>query len=99
MKADVIEFIRASNTVKFLKNFSNTNILIGMSASSLILQKVLTLINQLTPEMNFLNLTNINTLNLVVVEILPHWNKLEDRSPNIHKVLNNYNYDVITLSD
>lgn len=109
-KTDVIEFnggnpyylldrIRSSNSEKFIERFSKTNILIGMSAGSLVIQKDLNLINQLTPEMNFLNLTNINTLNLVDIEILPHWNKLEERLPNIHEVLKKYNNEVITLNE
>ena len=97
-KADVIEFnggnpyylidrIRKANISKKIESFIDEKIFIGISAVSLVFQSDLRLINELTPEMNFLELTNLDCLNLVPIEILPHYNKLPHRFQNLEKLI------------
>lgn len=87
---DVVEFIggnpyyllhtiRESNAAETLKNIAVNRVLIGWSAAAFVFSRTLELVNRYSPEMNFLNLTDLDGLALTHIEVLPHYSKLVER--------------------
>lgn len=84
---DVIEFnggnpfyllskLKEYHMQSFLEDFlANNKIIIGISAGSLVLQKTIDLVNEYSSDMNFLNLKDLRGMNLVDIEVLPHYSK------------------------
>lgn len=111
---DVLEFIggnpfyllhaiRQSNATDILKDFAEKKILIGWSAAAFVFCPTLELVNGYSPEMNFVGLTDLNSLALTKVEVLPHYNKFITRFEQFEEKCSAYekehNTIVIRLND
>ncbi len=111
---DVIEFnggnpfylldrLNKARVKEFLHDFSKTNIIIGMSAGSFVMQKSINLVNMFSSDMNTVGLKDLSAMDLTDVEILPHFNKLHDRFPNVDDLCSEYgrktNSEIIPLKD
>jgi dipeptidase E len=72
--------MRLTNSKEIFAEIAKTNVLIGVSAGSVVLQKTIELIMVYTPEMNDdVKLTDFSGLGLTDIEILPHCNKFLTR--------------------
>ena len=111
---DVVEFIggnpfyllhviRQSNATDILRCFAEKKILIGWSAAAFVFSPTLELVNSYSPEMNFVDLTDLNALALTKVEVLPHYNKFITRFEQFEEKCSAYekehNTKVIRLND
>lgn len=87
---DVVEFIggnpyyllhsiRRNNSTEVLRTVATTKILIGWSAAAFVFGPTLELVNCYSPEMNFLGLTDLSSLALTDVQVLPHYSKFLSR--------------------
>lgn len=114
LKYDVIEFIggnpfyllnaiKKSKAEEVLKQLVNNKVLIGWSAAAFVFSPTLELVNIYSPELNLLNLLDLNGLSLTNIEILPHYNKFITRFENFEEICSNYeqkkNIKVIRLND
>ena len=114
LKYDVVEFIGGNpfyllNSIRIhkvenvLKQLAKEKILIGWSASAFVFSPSLELVNKYSPELNFLNLKDLNGLSLTSLEVLPHYSKFIDRFDNFEEICSTYEKDknikVIRLND
>ena len=114
LKYDVVEFIGGNpfyllNSIRIhkvenvLKQLAKEKILIGWSASAFVFSPSLDLDNKYSPELNFLNLKDLNGLSLTSLEVLPHYSKFIDRFDNFEEICSTYEKDknikVIRLND
>lgn len=87
---DVVEFIggnpfyllhsiRTCHAEEILQTISDEKVLIGWSAAVFVFGPTLELVNTYSPEMNFLQLTDLSALALTALEILPHYSKFLSR--------------------
>ena len=87
---DVVEFIggnpyyllhaiQSSNSIDILRTIAETKILIGWSAAAFVFGPTLELVNCYSPEMNFLELTDLSGLSLTDVQVLPHYSRFLSR--------------------
>lgn len=87
---DVVEFIggnpfyllhsiRTCHAEEILQTIANEKVLIGWSAAVFVFGPTLELVNTYSPEMNFLQLTDLSALALTALEILPHYSKFLSR--------------------
>lgn len=83
---DIVEFIggnpfyllnsiREHNAETILRKIADQKILIGWSAALFVFGPTLELVNLYSPELNFLNLQDLNGLLLTEIEALPHYSK------------------------
>lgn len=111
---DVVEFIggnpfyllhsiRRSNASNILKTIMKTKILIGWSAAVFVFGPTLDLVNRYSPEMNFLNLTDLDRLHLTELQVLPHYTKFRSRIPLFEEICQSYEKEsdttVIRIND
>ena len=86
-----------------LKQLSKEKFLIGWSASAFVFSPSIELVNKYSPELNFLNLKDLNGLSLTSLEVLPHYSKFIDRFDNFEEICSTYEKDknikVIRLND
>ena len=114
LKYDVVEFIGGNpfyllNSIRIhkvenvLKQLAKEKVLIGWSASAFVFSPSIELVNKYSPELNFLNLKDLNGLSLTSLEILPHYSKFHDRFDNFEEICSTYekekNIKVIRLND
>lgn len=114
LKYDVVEFIGGNpfyllNSIRIhkvenvLKQLVKEKVLIGWSASAFVFSPSIELVNKYSPELNFLNLKDLNGLSLTSLEILPHYSKFLDRFDNFEEICSTYekekNIKVIRLND
>ena len=114
LKYDVVEFIGGNpfyllNSIRIhkvenvLKQLSKEKFLIGWSASAFVFSPSIELVNKYSPELNFLNLKDLNGLSLTSLEVLPHYSKFIDRFDNFEEICSTYEKDknikVIRLND
>lgn len=82
---------------------ANNKILIGYSAGSVVLQKNIVLLSKYAVMTNFINLEDLRGLNLVDVEILPHYAKFSNIFNNFKEICIEYeqanSLNVIKLND
>ncbi len=87
---DVVEFIggnpfyllnslRLHHSLDILKKIAQEKVLIGWSAAAAVFGPSLDLLNQYTPEMNFLGIMNLSGLSLTDIYVLPHYDKFLHR--------------------
>ena len=87
---DVVEFIggnpfyllhsiRTRHAEEVLQTIADEKVLIGWSAALFVFGPTLDLVNTYSPEMNFLQLTDLSALALSALEILPHYSKFLSR--------------------
>ena len=111
---DVVEFIggnpyyllnsiRIHKSEEVLKQLVKEKVLIGWSAATFVFGPSLELVNKYSPEMNFLNLKDLNGLNLTNIEVLPHYSKFINKFENFEEKCFLYekekNVKVIRLND
>ena len=114
LKYDIVEFIggnpfyllhsiRKNHASKVLREIAATKILIGWSAAAFVFGPTLELVNRYSPEMNFLELTDLSGISLTEIQVLPHYSKylqrfaqFEERCSNYEK---EYHVNVIRLND
>lgn len=113
-KYDVIEFIggnpfyllnsiKERKTEEVIKRLAKEKVLIGWSAAAFVFSPSLNLINIYSPELNFLNLKDLNGLALTNIEVLPHYSNFIKRFEKFEELCSNYekekNVNVIRLND
>ncbi len=102
LKYDVIEInggnpfyllnsIRKEGAEELLGRLSETKLLIGISAGSVILQKTINLVAEFSPDMNDeAGLPDNTALGLTDIEMIPHYHKFIDRYENFEQRIANY---------
>ena len=111
---DVVEFIggnpyyllhsiRENNAIEILRDIATNKTLIGWSAAAFVFGPTLELINRYSPEMNFLEIKNLNGLALTNVQVLPHYSqyltKFEGFEETCYVYENEHNVNVIRIND
>ena len=111
---DVVEFIggnpyyllnsiRENNATEIVKNIANSKILIGWSAAAFVFSPTLELVNRYSPEMNFLEMTDLRGLALTSIEVLPHYNRFMEKFEHFEEKCieyeKAYNVKVIRIND
>lgn len=111
---DVVEFIggnpfylldcmRKCDCKKVLQRLAQEKVLIGWSAGALVMGPSLELVNRYSPEMNFLNLTDLTAMELTEREVLPHYDKFLKRYDRFEEKCAEYERElgkkVIRLND
>ncbi len=81
----LIDSIRRNCAQGILKIISAEKILVGWSASAFVFGPTLDLVNEYTPEMNIVGLTDLSGLNLTDVEVLPHYSRFVSRFNNFEE--------------
>lgn len=114
LKYDVVEFIggnpyyllnsiRKHNAADVIKQLAEKKVLLGWSAGALVLTPSIQIVNTLTPEMNIINLDELDGLSLVETHILPHYNKFINRFENLEDICQSYekenNCSIARLND
>ncbi len=90
LQYDVVEFIggnpfylinsiRRNGAEGVLKPISIEKILIGWSAAAFVFGPTLDLVNEYSPEMNIVGLTDLSGLSLTEIEVLPHYSRFVSR--------------------
>ncbi len=75
----LLDAIRRWGFADMLARFAQERCLIGCSAGSLVCTPSLALIDEYSPEMNFLHLTDLTALGLTAQHLLPHYSKFMTR--------------------
>lgn len=111
---DVVEFIggnpfyllnslRVHRSLDILKKIAQEKVLIGWSAAAAVFGPSLDLLNQYTPEMNFLNIIDLSGLSLTDIYVLPHYNKFLHRFHQFEEICREFeikhNTEVVRLND
>lgn len=71
----LLDSIRRQNAAAVLKELASHKILIGWSAAAFVFGPSLELVNLYSPEMNYMNLTDLTGLSLSSTEVLPHYSR------------------------
>lgn len=111
---DVVEFIggnpfylldalRKQNARPILEVLAQQKLLIGWSAAAFVFGPSLKLVNQYSPEMNYLNLTDLNGLSLSDLEVLPHYSRFLAKFEAFEEICRRYENEhqlmVLRLND
>ncbi|MBQ9747001.1 MAG: Type 1 glutamine amidotransferase-like domain-containing protein [Clostridia bacterium] len=75
----LLDSIRKNGFGDVLLDFAENKCLIGCSAGALVLTPTLALVNELTPEMNIVNLRDLSACRLTDICIMPHYSKFIKR--------------------
>ncbi len=90
----LIKSIRNAGAEALMKQIAKEKLLIGISAGSIIMQPRMDLIAEFTPEMNdAVGLTDFSALDIVDVEIIPHYHRFIHRFENFEKRIKKYEAD------
>ncbi len=98
---DVVEFIggnpfyllnsiRENNAEDTLRFIADNKILIGWSAAAFVFGPTLELVNRYSPELNFLNLDNLNGISLTETEVLSHYNTFKKKFDRFEEICREY---------
>ena len=111
---DVVEFIGGNpfylldsiyrhNATDTLQKIATNKLLIGWSAAAFVFGPSLELVNQYSPDMNFVGLSDLRALSLTSICVLPHYNHFLDRYERFEDKCREYeishNTLVIRLND
>lgn len=111
---DVVEFIggnpyyllhsiRENNAQEILKDIAANKILIGWSAAAFVFGPTLELVNCYSPEMNDVELTDLQGLSLTNIQVLPHYSKFLTRFEQFEEKCrayeNHHTVNVIRIND
>ncbi len=111
---DIVEFIggnpyyllnsiREHNSADVLKKIAKDKCLIGWSAAVFVFSPTLELVNLYSPEMNFLNLTDLRGIAITPIETLPHYSKFCQRFERFEETCCEYEQEhdteVIRIND
>lgn len=114
LKYDVVEFmggnpyyllnsIRKHNAIDVIKELAEKKVLIGWSAGALVFTPSIDIVDKLTPEMNIVNLKDLNGLSLVDTYIIPHYSKFLKRFDRLENICKAYeqehNCSIVRLND
>lgn len=114
LKYDVVEFIgcnpyyllnsiRVHNASGVIKQLAEKKVLLGWSAGAMVFTPSIKIVDKLTPEMNIINLDNLDGLSLTNTHIIPHYNKFSKRFNNLENICKAYeqehNCPVVRLND
>lgn len=81
----LLNSIRCHNAKNVLQMIAEKKVLIGWSAGALVLGPTIAIIDQYSPEMNFLKLDDLSALKLTDVQVLPHYSKFLKRYDNFEE--------------
>ena len=98
---DVVEFIggnpyyllhsiRKKCATGILHHISTDKILIGWSAAAFVFGPSLELVNQFSPEMNFVGIQDLTALGLTTIEVLPHYDRFLTKYANFEETCRSY---------
>ena len=114
LKYDVVEFIggnpyyllnsiRVHNASDVIKQLAEKKVLLGWSAGAMVFTPSIEIVDKVTPEMNILDLDNLNASALTNTHILPHYSKFEKRFTGLEEMCNTYeqehNCSIVRLDD
>lgn len=114
LQYDVVEFIggnpyyllnsiRSSNAIEPLRYLAEKKVLIGWSAAASVFGPTLDLLDQYTPEMNELGLTDLHGIALTDCIVLPHYSKFIHKFNHFEEICRAFEADnhvsVIRLND
>lgn len=99
----LLDSIRKNGFVEVLREFAANRCIIGCSAGALVLTPTLALVDELTPEMNIVNLRDLSACNLTDICIMPHYSKFSKRYTVLEEKCNRFerenNCRLIRLDD
>lgn len=100
----LLDRMRKNNMKDYLTTFIESGkLLIGMSAGSFVLQKNINLVNMYSKEMNIVGLNDLDAMDLVEIEILPHYSRYITKFLNFEEICEQYEKDnllsVLRLDD
>lgn len=81
----LIDSIRRNCAQSILKKISVEKILVGWSAAAFAFGPTLDLVNEYSPELNIVGLTDLSGLNLTDIEVLPHYSRFVSRFHNFEE--------------
>ncbi len=98
---DVIEFIggnpfylldaiRRCNAQTLLERCAKERILIGWSAAAFVFGPTLELVNQYSPDMNFMDRMDLHGLALTDLQVLPHYSRFLEKIPRFEEICAEY---------
>lgn len=114
LKYDVVEFIggnpyyllnsiRVHNASDIIKPLAEKKVLLGWSAGAMMFTPSIEIVDKLTPEMNIVNLDDLDGLSLTNTHIIPHYNKFFKRFNNLEDICKMYerehNCSIVRLDD
>lgn len=114
LKYDVVEFIggnpyyllnsiRVHNASDVIKQLAEKKVLLGWSAGAMVFTPSIEIVDKVTPEMNILDLDNLNASALINTHILPHYSKFEKRFTGLEEMCNAYEQEhncfIVRLDD
>lgn len=114
LKYDVVEFIggnpyyllnsiRVHNASDVIKQLAEKKVLLGWSAGAMVFTPSIEIVDKVTPEMNILDIDNLNASALTNTHILPHYSKFEKRFTGLEEMCNAYqqehNCSIVRLDD
>lgn len=71
----LLDSIRRHNAADTLREAARKNVLIGWSAAAFVFGPSLELVNQYSPEMNFMGLADLTAASLTTICVLPHYDR------------------------
>ena len=86
----LLDTLRKQNAAAILKEISSRKILIGWSASAFVFGPSLELVNLYSPEMNYMNLTDLTGLSLSSIEVLPQYSRFLSKFQNFEETCKAY---------
>lgn len=99
----LLDSIRKNAAADVLKEVTKKKVLIGWSAAAFVFGPSLELVNEYTPEMNTVGLTDLTATGLCSVFVLPHYDKFLRRFENFEEKCRQYEADhgceVLRLND
>ncbi len=99
----LIDSIRKKQAEGILRTIAKEKILIGWSAAAFVFGPSLSLVNEYSPEMNIVGITDLSGLQLTNTEVLPHYSKFISRFENFEEKCaayeKEYHTNVIRLND
>jgi dipeptidase E len=114
LKYDVVEFIggnpyyllnsiRVHNASVVIKQLAEKKVLLGWSAGAMVFTPSIEIVDKVTPEMNILDLDNLNALALTNIHLIPHYSKFEKRFTGLEEICKAYeqahNCSIVRLND
>ncbi len=114
LKYDVVEFIggnpyyllnsiRVHNVSDIIKQLAEKKVLLGWSAGAMVFTPSIEIVDKLTPEMNIVNLDDLDGLSLTNTHVIPHYNKFLKRFNNLEDICKVYeqehNCSIVRLDD
>ena len=71
----LLDSIRKHHAEPILRRIAKSKVLIGWSAAAFVFGPSLSLVNEYTPKMNIVGLTDLTALKLTDTEVLPHYDR------------------------